>query len=110
MLKVQGNKIYLTRGDTAFLDIILKDETGNPYTLNEGDILKFRLKENILGNTLLLEKALNQNTLELTPPDTSGLDFGLYRYEIELIKSGGEHFTVIENEPFTVGIELEVHE
>ena len=46
-------------------------------------------------------------TLELTPNDTSWLDFTLYRYEIELVTVDGKHFTVVDNTPFFVGVELE---
>lgn len=109
MLNIVNNEIYITRGDSAFIQIQLFDDNGDVYTPVSGDKVFFRLKKDIFGNTLLLMKEIDINnlTLELTPNDTSWLDFTLYRYEIELVTVNKKHFTVIENAPFFVGVELE---
>lgn len=111
MLKVSRNKITLTRGDTAYLQLLLTDENGNAYTPVEGDKIYFRLKKSALLGLLLLEKEVYTDTmtLELKPEDTARLDFGNYRYEIELVTEAGEHFTVIENAPIEITAELESH-
>ena len=111
MLKVSRNKIKLTRGDTAYLKIELTDENGNTFEPAEGDKVYFRLKKSALSSTLLLEKEVytDTGTLELKPEDTASLDFGSYRYEIELVTEAGEHFTVIENAPIEINAELENH-
>ena len=111
MLNVIDNDIYLTRGDSAYLNIELKDESGNPYTPALGDKLYFRLKKNIFGETLLLVKEIPTDTLtlEILPSDTAKLDFSSYCYEIELITLQGQCFTVVENKAFKVGPELENH-
>lgn len=111
MLRVSRNRITLTRGDTAYLNIALIDDSGGAYTPIEGDKLYFRLKKSAISSSLLLEKEVYIDTgvLELKPEDTARLDFGLYRYEIELVTEAGEHFTVIENAPIEINAELENH-
>lgn len=37
MLKITGNDIQLTRGDTAYIDLNILDQSGSPYVLAEGD-------------------------------------------------------------------------
>ncbi|MBR1439189.1 MAG: hypothetical protein IJ587_11710 [Synergistaceae bacterium] len=112
MLEISENRIYLTRGDSAYITISLKDNTGADYEPVAGDKIYFRLKEKIFGDKLLLVKEIDTATkrLELTPSDTSRLDFATYHYEIELVTASGDRFTVIENGEFVVGIELESHE
>lgn len=108
MLDVQNEKVYLTRGDTAYLEIELITKSGENYTPAYGDKLYFRLKKSANKGSLLLEKEVNINTLtlELSPEDTADLDFGTYCYEVELVTALGQHFTVIENAAFILGAEL----
>ena len=112
MLEIVDNRIYLTRGDSASIDIRLTDATGAEYEPVAGDKIYFRLKKNVFGSSLLLVREISPTTLtlELKPNDTAGLDFGLYRYEIELVTSSGDRFTVIENGEFVLGVELESHD
>lgn len=111
MLNVLGKKIHLTRGDTAYIKVSLKDNFGNDYIPAQGDKLYFRLKKSIYKESQIVEKEIGIETLvlEIVPEDTEQLEFGTYCYEIELVTVRGEHFTVIENGSFTVGAELEVH-
>ena len=111
MLNVLGKKIYLTRGDTAYISVSLKDASGGDYVPVPEDKLYFRVKKSIYKDELLVEKEINTDTLvlEIIPEDTSRLEFGTYCYEIELVTGSGQHFTVIENACFTIGAELEVH-
>ena len=108
---MQKNKIYLTRGDSAFLTISLNDENGSLYELSEGDKIYFRLKKSSSSDNLLLEKEVNTQTLtlELLPEDTEDLSSGLYCYEVELVTAENKHYTVIENSQFQIGAELEIH-
>lgn len=111
MLRVAYNKIYLTRGDTAYLEISITDETGNAYELSDGDKIIFRMKQSTNDKNLILEKEFNTEILrlELKPEDTMSLKFGKYRYEVELVTGAGEHFTVIENSELEITSELENH-
>lgn len=112
MLKVSSKKIYLTRGDTAFLEISLLDEKGDPYTPEEGDDVIFRLKKSPTSKDVLIEKHINIDdmVLEFEEDDTKDLKFSTYKYEIELVTVTGHHFTVIESTDFEIGVELEIHD
>lgn len=113
MLKVENNAIYLTRGDTAFLEIGLTDEHGDPYIPQPLDIVIFRLKKSASSKPVLIEKIIDPETmvLELNENDTKSLKFDTYKYEIELTTADNNyHFTAIENEDFEIGPELELHD
>lgn len=102
----------LTRGDTAYITFIPRImQSGSTRPLNEGDRVIFRLK----GRSTLIEIPCNIDTdankiiLELDPEHTQNLEFGNYRYEVELITANDEHFTFIADSVFTIGRELEQH-
>lgn len=40
MLLIEGNVIYLTRGDDAEFSIEIRDEDGTAYELQKGDVLE----------------------------------------------------------------------
>ena len=120
MLKVEGQKIYLTRADSAIFKVIpkVKDEHGDkiPYELQEGDSIIFRLKRKAEDNyEVICEKQCeidvenNQAILKLVPIDTESCEFKEHRYECELVTYDDFHSTFIENQPFTIGKELEKH-
>ena len=111
MLKVTGDKVYLTRGDTGFLKLSILDDVGDTFTPSEGDKVIFRLKKTTTSERLLIEKEVNLDTMVLSfdEDDTKHMSFGIYRYEIEVVTNLGQHFTVIENSEFEIGAELEVH-
>lgn len=120
MLKVEGQKIYMTRADSAKLKVIpkVKDEEGVkiPYVLQEGDKIFFRLKrkaeddyEIICEKECEIDVENNQALLKLVPIDTESCEFKEHRYECELVTFDDFHSTFIENQPFTIGKELEKH-
>ena len=112
MLSITNNKIYLTRGDSAYIELRLQDESGSDYRPEAGDKIYFRIKKSIFGDAVLLVKEIDTETLalELLPEDTISLEFMTYRYEVELVTLQGKCFTVIANAEFQIGPELEVHE
>ena len=120
MLKVEGQKIYMTRADSAKLKVIpkVKDEEGVkiPYVLQNGDKIIFRLKRKAEDDyDVICEKECeidvenNQAILKLVPIDTESCEFKEHRYECELVTFDDFHSTFIENQPFTIGKELEKH-
>ena len=111
MLVVSENQIYLTRGDTLTITLSLTNDDGSAYVPDDSDKIYFRLKKFAATTEILVEKEINVSNmiLQLNENDTKNLPFGDYRYEIELVKANGSHYTVIENELFTIGKELENH-
>lgn len=92
------------------IKLSLENEDGTDYIPSEFDKIYFRLKKYATSPDILIQKQIENMILELTPEDTAHLDFGTYYYEIELVTGDGRHYTVIANEPFTIGKELENHD
>ena len=44
MLKIDGTKIYLTRGDSAWISIPIQTEAGEAYTIAAGDTLALHVR------------------------------------------------------------------
>lgn len=115
MFTITSNTIFLTRGDNAEIALSLKDEKGNAYTVQDGDKIVFRLKKQVTrsASKILIEKEalIEQNGISffILPEDTIPLDFGGYRYEIELITVSNEHYTVVADSAFEIGKEIENH-
>lgn len=112
-LSVDYQNIYLTRGDTADLLIpaYSDDEMTIPYEFQEGDKVFFHValkpgQEVVISKECaILEDGLVN--LYLEPEDTEELSFKVYRYEVELVTSGNEHFTFIADQPFEIGKEID---
>lgn len=121
MLEIDGNNIYLTRGDYAEIEIAIwledeVDEHGEPvpYVPQEGDTISFRMKRDILlpsngefiDSTASLSKAIpiDSMTLVILPADTEKLRFGTYRYQMELTHNSMP-YTFLEGD-FIVGDEV----
>ena len=115
MFIIDDNRIYLTRGDTADIAVSLKNLDDSDYEMQEGDTLWFRLKRYATkdNSEILVEKTADvydeEVIISLVPEDTLGLAFGEYRYEVELVTAEDKHYTVIADESFEVGKELENH-
>ena len=109
MLEIKNNRIYLTRGDSAYIRLDLTDTNGATYEPAAGDKIIFRLKRRLFTEKIILEKEIDPKTLtlELMPNETKNLDFDTYHYEVELVSVSGQCFTVIENADFVIGVELE---
>lgn len=105
MLYVNPNgSIRLTRGDTARLKVdINNDLTGNPYVIEEKDILTLSLKQKIKDEEPILQKIITgSNTFEIEPADTANLSFTTYKYDVQLTTASGDIFTVIEPTSFEI--------
>lgn len=109
MLKIDETSIYLTRGDSAAIQIHLEDKSGNPYVPVEGDEIRFALKRNYEDFRCLIQKSIPTDTLllNLTSLETKKLDFGKYYYDIQLSRLDGTVDTFIDRAVFTITEEVE---
>lgn len=99
MIKIKGNTIEMTRGDTLIVTVGIMDSDGQDYTPDANDSIRFALKhaEMTLGRKgykdadPLITKTIpnDSRVLQLEPADTKGLDFGEYVYDIELTHASG---------------------
>lgn len=102
MLHIQDNKIGLTRGDTAYLNISVEID-GKPYNMQEGDALTLSIKKSTSDETPVVKKTITSGTtIHIEPKDTSGLEFGKYKYDVQLNKANGDVFTIIEPTAFVI--------
>jgi hypothetical protein len=100
MFKIEGTKIYLTRGDSAEFNINIIDADGNPYELQEGDLVEFTIKEDIYSSDALIYKT--GTTIVIEPSDTSRLRYGTYVYDVQVTLSDGTVDTIIPPSEFKV--------
>ena len=106
MLKVEGNNIYLTRGDTGVIKLDVKDAQGSAYDFS-GDEVKFSVKKNLSDRSPVIEKTFDSNgQITFAVEDTANLEFGNYFYDVQLTHTDGTDVsvdTVIVPSTFTVG-------
>lgn len=107
--KVKKNTIFLTRGDTFKAHLTINNPDGTEYTPQEGDTVRFALKENIEDQECLILREIPIDTmlLVLNPEDTKGLEFGSYVYDIQLTKANGDVDTFITASKLKLTAEVE---
>ena len=93
MLTIDGNNnIILTRGDTLTLTVELTKD-GEPYTPEQGDVIRFALSKGYLGEPgyeFKLDKTIPNDTLTFTLSSTeTALDYRSYNYDIQVTHSDG---------------------
>lgn len=91
----KDNSILITRGDSAFFIVDLVNSDGTKYIMTFGDKLKFTVKFSPTVEDNMIQKESETNSFKIEPNDTKELDFGIYVYDIELITSAGDVFTVV---------------
>lgn len=105
MLHIEyGNKIKLTRGDTARITVpITNKTTGEEYHIAAGETLKMTVKKAITDTSPIFQKVIiGMNTFHIEPKDTASLEFGKYIYDVELTTADGDVYTVIEPATFKI--------
>ena len=110
-----GYDITLTRGDTFMAQLNLT-RNGEAYTPEQGDVIRFALKHNILkadrsdykDTNPLINKTIPNDTLTLTlvQSDTKTLAFGEYVYDIEITFEDGTVDTFIAECNFVIAPEV----
>lgn len=98
MQSVNGKIITLTKGDTFKATIVLTRPDGTIYTPEDGDTIRFAMKQSWEDQSVLLERAVPIDTmlLKLDPGDTSQLEVGNYVYDLQLTYSNGDVDTFID--------------
>lgn len=97
MLKINGNSIKLTRGDTAYLEITIYTPDGKVYELQKNDKLEFCVREfpkKQQNCPPLLDKVFEDRTIKINPNDTNFLKYGRYFWDVSLIFANGDINTV----------------
>lgn len=107
MIKIKDGNIYLTRGDSALLEITITDEDGQTWTPTSTDKVIFALKRSVENPEPLLtiQAAEGETDITISPSDTKDLSLGLYSYDIHVETTAGNVYTVIADKIFEVGRE-----
>lgn len=99
----RDNSIKITRSDTAVLKVELTDINGKTYTMASGDKLKFTVKGSVIDTESLIQITVTgSNIININSSHTQNLNFGIYKYDIELNTSTGKVFTVIPCNNFEI--------
>ena len=84
----ETNDLYLTRGDTASLDLdLFIDDT--PYTMVTGDKIVFSLRRNNDFNYACLNKEVTAPHIDFVTDDTNNNSLGEYEYSITMFYNDG---------------------
>lgn len=106
-VKIKKIPISLIRGDTLRLqiEILVNNES---YTPQQGDTVRFAMKQSYSSSKVLIKKIIPNDTLilHLEPKDTKKLLFGTYVYDIEITFANGDVDTFIKG-PFKLEPEVE---
>lgn len=107
MIKIEDGNIYLTRGDSATLNVTITDQAGQTWTPETGDKVIFCLKSGATTPEPLLtiQAEDGETNIDIKPSDTAKLTFGSYIYDIHVELAGGGIYTVIADKRFEVGRE-----
>ncbi len=103
MLDVRGNKdLWITRGDDAYLDLELRQQTFpyDIYKFEDADsavlsVRKSRDEDVDNDNPILLQIPLENGRFHICSEDTKDMDFGNYSYDVQVTFSDGRINTVI---------------
>lgn len=101
MLNIDAkNNITLTRGDTLTLSLTLTTRSGEAYTPEAGDVIRFAISKGFCGDAfydLKYSQNIPTDTLSLTVPasETKKLECGEYNYDVEITHNDGFVDTVI---------------
>ena len=95
MFMIEEGVIYLTRGDYAEIEIAITDSGGAPYTMAEGDVLTFSVRETPSDeSTLQFSLQSLTNRLIINHADTADMEPGNYSADVQLTDAAGRRRTV----------------
>lgn len=106
MYKIDDDGTFsIIRGDSADFTIHLyevddKGEVIGEYNPEPGDTILFTVKKNTKSNDILIQKT--GPNIDLVPADTKDLDYGSYKYDVQLTFASGFVDTVVPPTVFKV--------
>ena len=104
-MTLQETNITMTRGDTETLTL----RCSEPFT--EGDEVTMTVREDAdspveLQKTVTEFGADGEAVIVLDHEDTAGMDFGTYRYDIQVTRATGAGRTLVKPAKFTLTEEI----
>ena len=100
----KANRIRITRGDNAEIDVRIFNKDGKEERILETDVLTLTVKNSY--GTLVLEKNNDMvNSIFLYPEDTANVPVGYYVYQVDFTR-GNEVQTIVPSNTFEIREEL----
>lgn len=97
----QTKAIRLTRGDSAILVVNLNID-GQPYQFKDGDTCILTIRKRTSSPSEELVKEMEDGKFIFMPDDTSEMDIGCYKYDIQLTDADGFVTTVVTPKDFFI--------
>lgn len=109
MVAIDADKnITIIRGDSADFEIELLEDDGEggtqPYVLKEGDDITLTVKKTTKTSEVLIQK--HGQVIHLDTEDTSMLNYGTYKYDVQFTRADGYVDTVIPPKNFKITEEV----
>lgn len=111
-LKINGTDIYMTRGDTEAITVVLHDKNEDIIPFASGDTVYFTVKQSTQTTIKSFQKVVTVFTpegeavIEIDPEDTKTLKYDDYVYDVQMVRSADGVTTVIPPSKFTIGEEV----
>lgn len=106
MLIIKKTNIELTRGDSAYITLDIRDGEGNPLVLSPEDTVRCQVRTAAVTGALLFEGdiVIEDDVVmwHISPEDTASLNVGEYVWDAQLELSSGDIFTFIPVSTFEV--------
>lgn len=100
----KANRIRITRGDNAEIDVRIFNKDGKEERILETDVLTLTVKDS--KDVTVLEKTNDMiNSIFLYPEDTEDLDIGYYVYQVDFTRDN-EVQTIVPSNTFEIREEL----
>lgn len=119
MVRVTDKTITMTRGDSAHIEIQMEYEGGVSYEALRGDVIRFTVKKNYGDTTPLIVidiepyvpdgedmELVESVELHILPSHTRDLEYGSYRFDIQLLRINGDIDTFIDKGTLTLTEEV----
>lgn len=93
MFIIEDDVLYLTRGDTAYINVALQDANGE--ALDGTAAITFSCKKNVEDENYAFQCFCNYpEQIKIKPEQTKGLEYGKYLYDIQVAMDNGDIFTI----------------
>lgn len=90
------NKIILTKGDNAEIDIRVFNKEGSEIRILPSDVITFTVKKSARSQ-IILQKTAELNSIFLEPADTANMQAGVYFYDIDFVRDNEKQTIIPES-------------
>ena len=102
MFRIEDETLYLTRGDTGYLNVEFEG-----YEPTDGDTMTLTVRKQVSDEEpmLTITVPIDQGIV-IQPQDTKDWEYGKYIYDIQIDTTANEVFTIVEKSPLRITEEV----